>query len=157
MGGLNHSPLIWLRRYSDLLRLLSFRLRKTMTARIESFCCCNSGRLYLMRRLVTYASGAHFTGPHISMLFWSYLGSPGASCWSSLGALRAFPGVRGPLFAAQAAQIRVCCLFHNIINKYGDHIFCAGCVDPRPLAFPCAAAASLLCAGCADPHPPPIL
>ena len=30
-------------------------------------------------------------------------------------------------------------------------------MDPRPLSFLCAAAASLLCAGCADPHPPPIL
>ena len=34
----------------------------------------------------------------------------------------------------------------------GVHILCAGCGDPRPLALPGIAAASLLCAGCADPR-----
>ena len=34
----------------------------------------------------------------------------------------------------------------------GVHILCAGCVDPRPLAPPGIAAASLLCAGCVDPR-----
>ena len=34
----------------------------------------------------------------------------------------------------------------------GVHILCAGCVDPRPLAPPGSAAASLLCAGCVDPR-----
>ena len=34
----------------------------------------------------------------------------------------------------------------------GVHISCAGCVDPRPLAPPGIAAASLLCAGCVDPR-----
>ena len=70
-----------------------------------------------MRRLRTYAPGTYFIGHHFVMLFWSYFGCLGASCSSSLGALRALPGVRGPLFAAQAAQIRVCCLFHIIVNK----------------------------------------
>ena len=141
LGGLNHAPAIWLERYSNLLRLLSSRLGKTQSARMWFFCCCNSWRLFFLRRLRTYASGAYFIRHHIFMLFWSHLSSHGASFRSSLGALRAPPGVRGPLFAA---QIRGCCIFHNIINKYGDHIFCAGCVDPHPLAFPCAAAASSL-------------
>ena len=47
--------------------------------------------------------------------------------------------------------------FMALLTFRGAYIFCAGCGDPRPLAFPCAAAASLLCAGCAYPHPPPIL
>ena len=43
-----------------------------MAARIEPFCCCNSRRLYLMRRRVTYALGGHFIALHKSMLFLSY-------------------------------------------------------------------------------------
>ena len=33
LGGLNHAPAIWLQRYSNLLHLLSSRLRQMMDAR----------------------------------------------------------------------------------------------------------------------------
>ena len=123
MAGLNHILLIWLRRYSDLLRLLSFRLRRTMAPRIESFCCCNSRRLFCMRRRVTYASGGHFIRPHISMLFWSHLGSPGGSFRSPLGIPgRSLASLRSLLYA-QAAEIRVRHLFHIIVHIWGGLYF----------------------------------
>ena len=78
-----------------------------MAARTCPFCCCNSWRLYLMRRRATYAFGGHFIAPHKSMLFLSYLGVPGESYWSSLALLRARVDVLAALFDAQAAQIRV--------------------------------------------------
>jgi hypothetical protein len=56
-----------------------------------------------MRRLRTYALGGHFIEPHIFMLILTYLASPGASLWRLWGTLRAFPGVRGLIFYAQAA------------------------------------------------------
>ena len=127
LRGLKHAPAIWLQKYtgSHFLRFLSSRPGETSTARIVSFCCCNSGRHSFLRRLRTYASGGYFMRPYISMWFWSHLGSPGASLWSSLGALQAFPGVVGPLFAAQAAQIRGCCLFHIVIINNKEFIFSA--------------------------------
>ena len=65
-----------------------------------------------MRRRATYAFGGHFIiAPHKSMLFLSYLGVPGESCWSSLALLRARVDVLAALFDAQAAQIRVGVLF----------------------------------------------
>ena len=82
-----------------------------MAARIGLICCCNSWRLYLMRRRVTYALGGHFIAPHKSMLFLSYVGVPGESFWSSLGLLQARVNVLAALFDAQAAQIRVGVLF----------------------------------------------
>ena len=78
-----------------------------MAARIELICCCNSWRLYLMRRRATYAFGGHFIAPHKSMLFLSYLGVPGESWWSSFGLPRMHGDVLTALFDAQAAQIRV--------------------------------------------------
>ena len=103
LGGLNHASLIWLQRYSNLLHLLSSRLRQMMSACRGSFCCCNSWRLYLLRRRVTYAMGASFIEHHFFMLFWSYLaclGAPSGALWASLGHSLA---TRGPLLAAQAA------------------------------------------------------
>ena len=88
-----------------------------MAARIEPFCCCNSWRLYLMRRRVTYAFGGHFIAPHKSMLFLSYLGVPGESFWSTLGLLRARVNVLAALFDAQAAQIRVGVLFYFLCKN----------------------------------------
>ena len=66
-----------------------------------------------MRRLRTYALGGHFIEPHIFMLILTYLASPGASLWSLWGTLRAFPGVRGLIFYAQAAWIRVGDIFYT--------------------------------------------
>ena len=66
-------------------------------------CCCNSWRLYFMRRRVTYAMGASFIEHHLSMLFLSYLGClgvPSGALWALLGCSLATPG---PLSAAQAA------------------------------------------------------
>ena len=68
-------------------------------------------RLSFLRRLRAYTMGGHFIAPYKSILFLSHLGSLGALFRSSLGALRARLAVRGPLFAAQAAQIRVGVLF----------------------------------------------
>ena len=86
-----------------------------MAARIVLICCCNSWRLYLMRRRATYAFGGHFIAPHKSMLFLSYLGVPGKSCGSSLALLRARVNVLAALFDAQAAQIRVGVLFYFFV------------------------------------------
>jgi hypothetical protein len=91
-----------------------------MAARIGTFCCCNSWRLYLMRRRVTYAFGGHFIAPHKSMLFLSYLGVPGESFWSTLGLLRARVNVLAALFDAQAAQIRVGVLFIFLMQKHAS-------------------------------------
>ena len=66
-----------------------------------------------MRRLRTCALGGHFIEPHIFMLILTYLGSPGASLWRLRGTLRAFPGVRGLIFYAQAAWIRVGGIFYS--------------------------------------------
>ena len=103
LGGLNHAPAIWLQGYSNLLYLLSSRLRQMMSACRRSFCCCNSWRLYFMRRRVTYAMGTSFIEHHFFMLFWSYLaclGVPSGSLWAVLGCSLA---TSGPLLAAQAA------------------------------------------------------
>ena len=51
------------------------------------------------------------------------MGSPGAPFRSSLGALRARLDVRGPLFAAQAALIRVCVLFWFFCEQIGRSSF----------------------------------
>ena len=88
-----------------------------MAARIDAFCCCNSWRLYLMRRRATYAFGGHFIAPHKSMLFLSYLGAPGESIWSTLGLLRMRVDVLAALFDAQAAQIRVGVLFYFLCKN----------------------------------------
>ena len=69
-----------------------------------------------MRRLRTYALGGHFIEPYIFMLILTYLDSPGASLWSLWGTLRAFPGVRGLIFYAQAAWIRVGGIFYSFRN-----------------------------------------
>ena len=66
-----------------------------------------------MRRLRTYALGGHFIEPHIFMLILTYLASPGACLWRPWGTLRAFPGVRGLIFYAQAAWIRVGGIFYS--------------------------------------------
>ena len=109
LGGLNHASLIWLKRYSNLLRLLSSRLGETMSARRHFFCCCNPWRLYLMRRRVTYTKGASFIEHHFCMLFLVLFGLPRGSIWVSLGKPRALSGDSGAFFS------------------------CAGCVDPRRL------------------------
>ena len=73
-----------------------------------------------MRRRATYAFGGHFIAPHKSMLFLSYLGVPGESCWSSLALLRARVNVLAALFDAQAAQIRVGVLFICFMQKHAS-------------------------------------
>ena len=73
-----------------------------------------------MRRRATYAFGGHFIAPHKSMLFLSYLGVPGESCWSSLALLRARVDVLAALFDAQAAQIRVGVLFIFLMQKHAS-------------------------------------
>ena len=101
LGGLNHAPAIWLQMYSSLLHLLSSRLRQMMSACRGFFCCCNSWRLYLLRRRVTYAMGASFIEHYFFMLFWSYLGclgAPSGALWAVLGR-----SLATPLLAAQAA------------------------------------------------------
>ena len=112
-----HAIAIWLESGSYFIRFLASRPGKTMGARIGLICCCNSWRLSFMRRLRTYALGGHFVAPHKSMLFLSHLGSPWAPFRSSLETLRACLDVRGPLFAAQAAQIRVGVLFYIFVFK----------------------------------------
>ncbi len=79
-----------------------------------------------MRRRVTYAFGGHCIAPHKSTLFLSYLGVPGESFWSSLGALRSRFDVLASLFDAQAAQIRVGVIFHTFVFKQTHHLLCAG-------------------------------
>ena len=112
-----------------------------------------------MRRLRTYAPGACYIEHHFCYVVLVSFGLPRGVFLRSLGInLVSFAfGDSGALLAAQAAQIRDCCLFLIFVNKYGLNILCAGCVDPHPLAFPCNAAVSFICAGCADPHPPFIL
>ena len=159
LGGLNLIQAIWLQTYSKLCHLLSSRLGKTLSTRIVLFCCCNSWRLFFLRRLRTYASGSYFIRHHIFMLFWSYLGCPGApsgALWALLGRSLA---PRGPLLDAQAAQIRVrrfCCMF---VYTSGAYILCAGCGDPGLVSFwplpgtvPGISGASFICAGCVDPR-----
>ena len=151
LGGLNHAHAIWPESGSYFISFLSSRLGKTMHERIGLICCCNSVRLSFLRRLCTYAMGGHFiVAVHNSFLFLSRLGCSGASFRSSLGALWARLVVRGPLFAAQAVQIRVCVLFHFVV-KQADHLLCAGCVHTRHRWSPGAAVACLCCAGCAYP------
>ena len=65
--------------------------------------------------------GGHFIAPYKSILFLSHLGSLGALFRSSLGALRARLDVRGALFTAQAAQIRVGVCFYFLCSN--RHIF----------------------------------
>ena len=103
LGGLNHAPAIWLQRYSNLLCLLSSRLRQMMRARIVSFCCCNPWRLYFMRRRVTYAMGSSFIEHYVFMLFWSYLACLGALSGALGAVLGRALSTQGPLLAAQAA------------------------------------------------------
>ena len=102
-----------------------------MGARTWSSCCCNSWRLYFMRRRATYAFGGHFIAPHKSMLFLSYLGVSGESIWSILGILRMRVDVLAALFDAQAAQIRVGVFFYSFVQKQAPYRLCAGCVHTR--------------------------
>ena len=120
LGGLNHILAIWLESGSYFIRFLSSRLGKTHTARIGTFCCCNSWRIDLMRRRVTYALGGHFIAPHKSMLILSYLGDLWEAFWSSLGLLRARVDDSAALFDAQAAQIRVGVLFLIFLQKHAS-------------------------------------
>ena len=150
LGGLNHIQSIWLQRYINLLCFLSSRLPKTSTPRSVTFFCCNSRRISFMRRLRTYASGAYFIRPHISMLFCFHLGSPGPPsgalwgfCGRSLAPLNLFC-MRSLRRSASGAY------FILLFTFEGAYILCAGCGDPRPLPLVGAQGAYIICAGCGD-------
>ena len=117
LGGLNHSPAIWLERGSYFIHFLSSGLGETMHARIRVICCCNTWRLSFTRRLRTYTLGGQFIAFHKSMSFLFLLGTLGALFGGSLEALRARLDVRGSLFTAQATQIRVGLLFYRVVFK----------------------------------------